>query len=64
MSFHNEVRNSVLTVVLKEQAELPELQTMESEKLIEFAAPISHYYTLIPPATNQTLEGYMQTKSA
>ena len=47
-----------------ELAELPEIHTMDFDKLKEVAEPISHYYAFIPPANSRALERYMQTKSA
>ena len=64
MFSHSEVRKSVLTSVRLEPAKLPEIHTMDFDKLKEVAEPISHYYASIPPATSKILEGYMQTKSA
>ena len=64
MYSHSEVRQSVLTSVRMELAELPEVHSMDFDKLKEVAEPISQYYGSIPPATNKPLEGYMQTKSA
>ena len=64
MYSHSEVRKSVLTSVRMELAELPEVHTMDFDRLKEVAEPISHYYASIPPATSKALEGYMQTKSA
>ena len=61
---HGEVRKSVLTSVRMQLAELPEVPTMDFDKLKEIAEPISHYYASIPPATSKALERYMQTKSA
>ena len=62
MYSHSEVRKSVLTSVRMTLAELPEVYTMDFDKLKEVAEPISHYYASIPPATSKALEGYMQTK--
>ena len=61
---HSNVRKSVLTSVRMELAELPEVHTMDFDKIKDVAEPISHYYASIPPATSKALEGYMQTKSA
>ena len=59
-----EVRKSVLTSVRMQLAELPEVHSMDLDKLKEVVEPISHYYTSILTATIKALEGYMQTKSA
>ena len=64
MFSHSEVRKSVLTSVRMELAELPEIHTMDFDKLEEVAEPISRYYASIPPATSKAFERYMQTKSA
>ena len=64
MYSHSEVRKSVLTSVRMELAKLPEVHTMDFDKL-KVAEPISHYYAFIPPATSKALEGlYVETKSA
>ena len=64
MYSHSQVRKSVLTSVRMELAELPEVHTMDFDKLKEVAEPISHYKASIPPATSKALVSYMQTKSA
>ena len=64
MYSHSEVLKSVLTSVRMEPAELPEIHTIDFDKLKEVAEPIFHYYVSIPAATSKALEGYMQTKSA
>ena len=64
MYYHSEVSKSVLTSVRMKLAELPEVHTMDFDKLKEVTEPISHNYVSITPATSKALEGYMLTKSA
>ena len=64
MYSHSEVRNSVLTSVGMELAELPEVHTVGFDKLEEVPEPISHYYVSMPPAASKALGGYLQTKNA
>ena len=48
MYSHSKVRKSVLTSVRMELAELPEVHTMDFDKLKEVTEPISHYTTTLP----------------
>ena len=59
-----EARQSVLSSVRLELAELPDVKRMSSDTLEELTRPIAQYYSSISPATSAALSSYMPLRTA
>ena len=59
-----EARQSVLSTVRIELADLPNLKRMSPETLTDLTCPIAMYYSSISPATSAALSSYLPTRTA
>ena len=59
-----EARQSVLSSLRMELAELPDVQHMSQTTLDELTKPIAEYYSSITPATSAALQSYLPTRTA
>ena len=59
-----EARQSVLSTVRLELAELPNVKRMSPETLADLTRPIAKYYSSISPATSAALSSYLPTRTA
>ena len=59
-----EARQSVLSTVRLELAELPNVKRMSPETLADLTGPIAKYYSSISPATSAALSSYLPTLMA
>ena len=57
-----EARQSVLSTVRLELAELPNVKRMSPETLADLTRPIAHYHSSISPATSAALSSYLPTR--
>ena len=58
-----EARQSVLSTVRFELAELPNVKRMSPETLANLTCPIAKYYSSISPATSAALSSYLPTRT-
>ena len=57
-------RQSVLSTIRLELAELPNVKRMPPETLADLTRPIAKYYSSISPATSTALSSYLPTRTA
>ena len=59
-----EARQSLLSSVRMELAEIPDVKRMSPEALDQLTKPIADYYSSISPATSSALSAYLPTRTA